>query len=173
MQQEPENGDDDTESAKGGTCTVDLGFHLSGQYSTASQTSWMQQQAYNNASDNAESAACILHGLTLESLSRQAVMIADVSVMQTGSMQGGICLFIYIGVSFIEDTGVRPPTIDKAIVQPESDKICAVICHVLFVFITCACLALGNLVLMMRENLQACKQLGPCSTLWLVRHCFA
>lgn len=47
-----------------------------------------------------------------------------------------------------------PLTIDKAVVQPEPDKVSATVVHVLLVLLTSACLALGNLILMVWEDLQ-------------------
>ena len=49
-------------------------------------------------------------------------------------------------------------TIDKAIVQPESDKVCATALHLLLVMFTCTGLTLGNLVLMVWEDLQVQKR---------------
>ena len=49
---------------------------------------------------------------------------------------------------------VRVGTINKAIVQPEPDKVSSIVAHLLSVMVTGACLALSNLVLMVRENLQ-------------------
>ena len=48
----------------------------------------------------------------------------------------------------------RVGTINKAIVQPEPDKVSSIVAHLLLVMVTGACLALSNLVLMVRENLQ-------------------
>lgn len=53
-------------------------------------------------------------------------------------------------------------TIDKAVVQPESDKVCATVLHLLPVVFTGTGLTLGNLILMVWEDLQVYRRSIQC-----------
>lgn len=64
-----------------------------------------------------------------------------------------------------------PLTIDKAIVQPESDKVCATMLHLLLVIFTCTGLTLGNLILMVWEDLQSAEEVYSACHIRQEGHC--